>query len=129
MAQPRKKEKSFTPNNDPLSLEGLEPLLEEGSLDFTPTPLVESTVSESLSETRLILDLMSQLEVVNDLVLETSFQLVRTKNRVEELEGQLAGEDALVCQIKELETWLEALQAENTLLKRPWWKKILGIAP
>ena len=34
---------------------------------------------------------------------------------------------AVSLQIKELETWLDALQAENANLKRPWWKKLFGM--
>lgn len=187
MAQSRKKkiEQAGAQNIDALSLEGLEPLLENASLeviqDFTPVldfgperdyqhmrvktsglarfllpepmdfrpeqtgkfvggnkarkspaPLVEQS-----NETRLILDLLSQLEAVNDLVLETGFQLETTRGRVRELEARLIGEDLLVEKIQaleseaqrivELETWLEALQVENENLKKPAWKKVLGL--
>jgi hypothetical protein len=32
----------------------------------------------------------------------------------------------LEAKIIELETWLDAVQAENTLLKRPWYKKLFN---
>lgn len=149
MAQSRKKQKNFTPPQDSLSLEGLENLLENGSveivadlelesnpvldmspvqeeiLDFSPTPVVN--VGAPVTETRLILDLMSQVEIVNEMMLETSYALTKTRARMHELESQIIGEDLLVSQIKELETWLDALKAENANLKRPWWKKLFGM--
>ncbi len=142
MAQTRKNKKLLAPAQDTLSLDGLESFLENATLetvkqdetiDFSPSVTAETP----LSETRLILDLLAQLENVNDLVLETGYQLAQTRERVRELEGLLMGEELLVARIKdlevesqkvlELETWLDALRAENEHLKRPWWKKLLGL--
>lgn len=140
MAQTRKNKKLLAPAQDTLSLDGLESFLENATLetvkqdetiDFSPSVTAEPPTSEI----RLILDLLGQLENVNDLVLETGYQLAQTRERVRELEGLLMGEELLVARIKdleveaqkvlELETWLDALRAENEHLRRPWWKKLL----
>jgi hypothetical protein len=141
MAQ-RKKQKLIIEHvqADALSLDGLEPLLENGAVELAqPTEALDfSPVETTYSETGLILDLLAELEGVNTLVLETSRQLMQTKARVQELETLLMGEEILVARIKELEgevqrvieleTWLDALKVENASLKRPWWKKMLGLA-
>jgi len=176
MAQSRKKKIEQHNSADALSLEGLEPLLENASLDivqdFTPTPEALAPVQPvtdyrparkyglsrfllpepmdfrpatpapvvqkpAVNETRLILDLLTQLESVNELVLETSYQLECTRSRIKEMEAQLMGEEILVEKIRaleletqrvlELETWLEAVRAENENLKRPVWKKMFGV--
>lgn len=176
MAQSRKKKIEQHNSADALSLEGLEPLLENASLDvvqdFTPTeqnspplqpvtdyrparkyglsrwllpepmdfrPATPAPVVQkpAVNETRLILDLLTQLESVNELVLETSYQLECTRTRIKEMEAQLMGEEILVEKIRaleletqrvlELETWLDAVRAENENLKRPVWKKMFGV--
>ena len=177
MAQSRKKKIEQHNSADAISLEGLEPLLENASLDivqdFTPTqenaslqaqpvtdyrparkyglsrfllpepmdfrPATPAPVVQkpAVNETRLILDLLTQLESVNELVLETSYQLECTRSRIKEMEAQLMGEEILVEKIRaleletqrvlELETWLDAVRAENENLKRPVWKKMFGV--
>jgi hypothetical protein len=121
---------------DPLNLEGLEPLLEQAHVE-----LVESAIPAALlddrSEVRMILDLLTQLETVNELVLETSYKLQKAHDRILSMEKELIVQEVLLERIRdleaeaqkviELETWLEAALVENLSLKRPWWKKLLRI--
>jgi hypothetical protein len=118
---------------DPLDLDGLEPLLEQAHVEVVAVGTTSNTVSAPVSETRLILDLMTQVELVNDLIMETSFKLQRAHETMlvmekASLEQELRLEQMkdLEAKIIELETWLEAVQAENTLLKRPWYKKLFN---
>lgn len=117
---------------DPLDLDGLEPLLERAHVEVVP-PVVGSYVEAPVSETRLILDLMTQVELVNDLVMETSFKLERAHDSLLAMEQTAMDQEIrlermkdLEAKVIELETWLEAAQAENTLLKRPWYKKLFN---
>ena len=116
---------------DPLDLDGLEPLLERAHVEVVPP--VAGSYAEPVSETRLILDLMTQVELVNDLVMETSFKLQRAHETLLVMEKTAMDQELrlehmkdLEAKIVELETWLEAAQAENTLLKRPWYKKLFN---
>ena len=118
---------------DPLDLDGLEPLLEKAHVEVVAVGTTSDTVSAPLSETRLILDLMTQVELVNDLIMETSFKLQRAHEKILVMEKASFEQDLrlermkdLEAKIIELETWLEAAQAENTLLKRPWYKKLFN---
>lgn len=118
---------------DPLDLEGLEPLLEQAHVEVVPVGSTSDIVSAPVSETRLILDLMTQVELVNDLIMETSFKLQRAHEKILVMEKASFEQDLrlermkdLEAKIIELETWLEAAQAENTLLKRPWYKKLFN---
>ncbi len=123
---------------DPLNLEGLEPLLELGHVELVedntiaPGALLDTTPG-AISETRLILDLMTQVELVNELVLETSFKLQKAHESLLVMEKEIFAQDLrlermkdLESKIVELETWLDAAVAENTLLKRPWYKKLFN---
>ncbi len=123
---------------DPLNLDGLEPLLEMGHVELvldnavTSGPAVD-TAPGAVSETRLILDLMTQVELVNELVLETSFKLQKAHESLLVMEKEIFAQDLrlertkdLEGKIVELETWLDAAVAENTLLKRPWYKKLFN---
>ncbi|CAN5408563.1 hypothetical protein BH11CYA1_BH11CYA1_35310 [soil metagenome] len=117
---------------DPLDLDGLEPLLERAHVEVVP-PVAGSYVEAPVSETRLILDLMTQVELVNDLVMETSFKLERAHDSLLAMEQTAMDQEIrlermkdLEAKVIELETWLEAAQAENTLLKRPWYKKLFN---
>lgn len=120
---------------DPLNLEGLEPLLEQAHVE-----LVESAIPAALlddrSEVRMILDLLTQMETVNELVLETSYKLQKAHDRILSMEKELIVQvllerirdlEAEAQKVIELETWLEAALVENLSLKRPWWKKLLRI--
>jgi len=121
---------------DPLNLDGLEPLLELGYVelvreDTSLTPARVDTAPGAVSETRLILDLMTQVELVNELVLETSFKLQKAHESLLSMEREIYTQDLrlermkdLESKIVELETWLEAAVAENTSLKRPWYKRL-----
>jgi hypothetical protein len=118
---------------DPLDLDGLEPLLERAHVEVVPLGTTSDVTTAPVSETRLILDLMTQVELVNDLIMETSFKLQRAHETMlvmekASLEQELRLEQMkdLEAKIIELETWLEAVQAENTLLKRPWYKKLFN---
>lgn len=118
---------------DPLDLDGLEPLLEQAHVEVVAVGTTSDIVSAPVSETRLILDLMTQVELVNDLIMETSFKLQRAHETMlvmekASLEQELRLEQMkdLEAKIIELETWLEAVQAENSLLKRPWYKKLFN---
>lgn len=118
---------------DPLDLDGLEPLLEQAHVEVVAVGTSSDIVSAPVSETRLILDLMTQVELVNDLIMETSFKLQRAHEKLLvmektsiEQELRLERMKDLEAKIIELETWLEAVQAENTLLKRPWYKKLFN---
>lgn len=120
---------------DPLTLEGLEPLLEQAHMDLV-APAVTDLYDER-SEVRMVLDLLTQLETVNELVLETSFKLQKAHDRILSMEKELIVQEVLLERIRdleseaqkvvELETWLEAALVENKSLKRPWWKKLLRI--
>ena len=118
---------------DPLDLEGLEPLLERAHVEVVAVGTTSDNVTAPVSETRLILDLMTQVELVNDLIMETSFKLQRAheallvmeKTSIEQ-ELRLEHMKDLEGKVIELETWLEAVQMENTLLKRPWYKKLFN---
>lgn len=148
----RKEDAELVQRADSLSLEGLEPLLEgnfeieaQEALHQTYERTYQGTYQEVLpaqapssgNDTRLILDLLGQLEAVNELVLETGYQMERMREKVNELSSHLIGEEKLLAQITklenenqrivELETWLDALIAENERLKRPVWKKIIGL--
>lgn len=118
---------------DPLDLEGLEPLLEQAHVEVVSVGATSDIVSAPVSETRLILDLMTQVELVNDLIMETSFKLQRAHETMLVMEKASFEQDLrlehmkdLEAKIIELETWLDAVQAENTLLKRPWYKKLFN---
>lgn len=118
---------------DPLDLEGLEPLLEQAHVEVVAVGTSSDIVSAPVSETRLILDLMTQVELVNDLIMETSFKLQRAHETMLVMEKASFEQDLrlehmkdLEAKIIELETWLDAVQAENTLLKRPWYKKLFN---
>lgn len=118
---------------DPLDLDGLEPLLERAHVEVVAVGTTNNNVTAPVSETRLILDLMTQVELVNDLIMETSFKLQRAheallvmeKTSIEQ-ELRLEHMKDLEGKVIELETWLEAVQMENTLLKRPWYKKLFN---
>jgi hypothetical protein len=47
-------------------------------------------------------------------------QQEKMAQRIVELEGE-------VSKITEMETWLDAVIAENDRLKRPLWKKVFGV--
>ena len=118
---------------DPLDLDGLEPLLEQAHVEVVGVGTTSDIVGAPVSETRLILDLMTQVELVNDLIMETSFKLQRAHEKLlvmekDSLEQELRLERMkdLEAKVIELETWLDAVQAENTLLKRPWYKKLFN---
>lgn len=121
---------------DPLNLEGLEPLLEQGHMEVVTTDATATTsigIDSGVSETRLILDLMTQIELVNELVMETSFKLQRAHDTMLVMEKELLNQEVrlermrdLDGKITELETWLEAAKVENELLKRPWYKKLFN---
>lgn len=134
----RKEDAQLIQRAESLSLEGLEPLLEGANLEIVQTQDTQAEVyRDSSGETRLILDLLTQLEAVNELVLETGYQMERMKEKVAELSSHLIGEEKLLARIGklesenqriiELETWLDALIAENERLKRPVWKKLMGL--
>lgn len=118
---------------DPLDLDGLEPLLERAHVEVVPFGTTSDVATAPVSETRLILDLMTQVELVNDLIMETSFKLQRAHETMLVMEKASFEQDLslehmkdLEAKIIELETWLDAVQAENTLLKRPWYKKLFN---
>jgi hypothetical protein len=118
---------------DPLDLDGLEPLLERAHVEVAAVGTTSDDVTAPVSETRLILDLMTQVELVNDLIMETSFKLQRAHEALlvmekTSLEQELRLEHMkdLEGKVIELESWLEAVQMENTLLKRPWYKKLFN---
>jgi hypothetical protein len=118
---------------DPLNLDGLEPLLEQGHVEIVGQPASATGIESGVSETRLILDLMTQIELVNEMVLETSFKLERAHDSMLVMEKELLEQEVrlermrdLDSKITELETWLEAARVENALLKRPWYKKLFN---
>ena len=122
---------------DPLNLEGLEPLLEQAHVELVDNTGFAYAPSEQ-SEVKLVLELLNQLEIVNELVLETSFKLQKAHDRILSMEKEMNVQEVLLERIRdleneaqkviELETWLEAALVENTSLKRPWWKKLLRLS-
>jgi hypothetical protein len=114
---------------DPLNLDGLEPLLEQGHVEIVGQPASATGIESGVSETRLILDLMTQIELVNEMVLK----LERAHDSMLVMEKELLDQEVrlermrdLDSKITELETWLEAARVENALLKRPWYKKLFN---
>jgi hypothetical protein len=147
MAEARRNESEFSFESlgaDPVDLEGLEQLLEFGHVELVPSSqpvVVEGIATEGSgpvsSEIRLILDLLSQIETINELVLETGYKLHKAHDRMVDLEFQVKQQEKMaqrivelegeVSKITEMETWLDAVIAENDRLKRPLWKKVFGV--
>ena len=130
---------------NPLDLEGLEQLLEFGHVELVQNANTQPVAGQAVategsgpvsSEIRLILDLLGQIETINELVLETGYKLHKAHDRMVDLEFQLKQQEKMaeriveleseVGKITEMETWLDAVIAENDRLKRPLWKKVLG---
>ena len=97
-----------------------------------------TTVSGPVSsEIKLILDLLGQIESINELVLETGYKLHKAHDRMVDLEFQVKQQDKMaqrivelereVSKVVEMETWLDAVIAENDRLKRPLWKKVFNV--
>ena len=105
--------------------------------DATGDTIVEDLASAASSEIKLILDLLGQIETINELVLETGYKLHKAHDRMVDLEFQVKQQEAMakriqeleveVGRIVELETWLDAVIAENDRLKRPLWKKVFNV--
>jgi hypothetical protein len=131
--------------SNPVDLEGLEQLLEFGHVELVQNANAQPVAGEAVategsgpvsSEIRLILDLLGQIETINELVLETGYKLHKAHDRMVDLEFQLKQQEKManriveleseVGKITEMETWLDAVIAENDRLKRPLWKKMLG---
>jgi hypothetical protein len=98
----------------------------------------DTTVSGPVSsEIKLILDLLGQIESINELVLETGYKLHKAHDRMVDLEFQVKQQDKMaqrivelereVSKVVEMETWLDAVIAENDRLKRPLWKKVFNV--
>lgn len=116
--------------NDALSLDGLEPLLTGGHVSLVQTDYARSAEHES--ETQLLLSLMNQVDAVNELLMETSYKLQRAHDMILTMEQEISHQEIRLSAMNELEqkytevsAWLDAALAENTSLKRPWWKKLL----
>lgn len=122
--------------NDVLSLDGLEPLLTAAHVSLVePVELAETNYGRSLeheSETQLLLSLMNQVDAVNELLMETSYKLQRAHDMILSMEQEISHQEIKLSAMNELEqkytevsAWLDAALAENSSLKRPWWKKLL----
>ncbi|MBU6452874.1 MAG: hypothetical protein KGS72_13900 [Cyanobacteria bacterium REEB67] len=109
----------------------------------TTAATIEGTVQDTMnsgsvsSEIKLILDLLGQIESINELVLETGYKLHKAHDRMVDLEFQVKQQDKMaqriaelereVSKVVEMETWLDAVIAENDRLKRPLWKKVFNV--
>ena len=116
-----------------------------GALNFSPDATAganndvigDGLAGAASSEIKLILDLLGQIETINELVLETGYKLHKAHDRMVDLEFQVKQQEAMakrieeleieVGRIVELETWLDAVIAENDRLKRPLWKKVFNV--
>ena len=121
---------SFQP--DPLSLDGLDDLLERPQLQIVE-PAQEQEIEE-VSETALILDLLHKLTAVNEQLTETSTRLTAASNRVVNLAAVVAQQNRELSlmstyqeqasRIPSLEEQLYAATREIERLSRPWWQKL-----
>src|SRR3990167_7786045 len=88
---------------DPLDLDGLEPLLEQAHVEVVGVGTTSDIVGAPVSETRLILDLMTQVELVNDLIMETSFKLQRAHEKLLVMEKDSLEQELRLERMKDLE--------------------------
>ncbi len=110
-------------NSNPLDLSGLEDLLERAQLEVVTTaPDVEAKVvpnqeteEDSNEEAKLILNLLSHLMQVNELVVETNRRLNLATSRLGQLDEMLTAQSVWLERLPALE--VKAAQLEDCQLK------------
>jgi len=110
-----------------LDLDGLEGLLDPAH--------IEIAVPVEKSENELILQLLSQLCVVNELVKDTSERLMAANERLTSLAALVGIQNkqiellthyqAQAARATSLENQLAIIKLENERLRKPWWRKVM----
>lgn len=129
-------------NNNPLDLTGLEDLLERAQLEVvTSAPDMEAEIVSKQevaepTEAQLVLDLLSHLMQVNELVVETNRRLNFATARLGQLDEMLTAQsvwlermpalEAKSGQLEDAQLKLELALTENEWLKRSWINKFLS---
>jgi hypothetical protein len=131
-------------NSNPLDLTGLEDLLERAQLEVvTSAPNVEAEVvstkeseGSSSEEAKLILNLLSHLMQVNELVVETNRRLNLATSRLGQLDEMLTAQsvwlerlpalEVKAAQLEDCQLKLELAITENEWLKQSWINKFLS---
>lgn len=131
-------------NSNPLDLTGLEDLLERAQLEVvTSAPDVEAEVvssreteENSNDEAKLVLNLLSHLMQVNELVVETNRRLNLATSRLGQLDEMLTAQsvwlerlpalEVKAAQLEDCQLKLELAITENEWLKQSWINKFLS---
>lgn len=126
---------------DTLDLSGLEDLLGRAHLEVIgPTGKLEQEEGEERaareeeeSESKLILELLSHLVKVNEVLKETNSRLNVTANRLSHLDEVYRAQSLHLKVIPEYERKIEELElsldlaiSENNWLKKRWWERFLA---
>ncbi len=131
-------------NSNPLDLTGLEDLLERAQLEVvTSAPDMEAEVvssketeDNSNEEAKLILNLLSHLMQVNELVVETNRRLNLATSRLGQLDEMLTAQsvwlerlpalEVKAAQLEDCQLKLDLAITENEWLKQSWINKFLS---
>jgi hypothetical protein len=131
-------------NSNPLDLSGLEDLLERAQLEIvTSAPDVEAEVVSSKEtegnsdeEAKLVLNLLSHLMQVNELVVETNRRLNLATSRLGQLDEMLTAQsvwlerlpalEVKAAQLEDCQLQLDLAITENEWLKLSWINKFLS---
>ncbi len=131
-------------NSNPLDLTGLEDLLERAQLEVvTSAPDVEAEIVSSqeteteASEAKIILNLLSHLLQVNELVVETNRRLNLATSRLGQLDEMLTAQsvwlerlpalEVKAAHLEDVQLQLELAISENEWLKQSWINKFLSV--
>lgn len=130
-------------DSHPLDLDGLEDFLDRAQLEVVDdrTPVIEESAPEAdktrkSAEAAVILDLMTHLLKVNDLLVETNQRLNLASNRLVELDEVMTAQsiklekmpvlEARAAMVEELTAKLSDALAENDRLKNTWVNKFFS---
>jgi|AGTN01.3.fsa_nt_gi hypothetical protein len=125
------------PKVDPITLDGLEPLLDQAHIEIVDSgPVLELELEKTSAyhETRTLLELLSQVHKVHELLSETNLRLTRAYSRVKHMERVvedqerrlevLPGLTAQATRAVELQAKLDEAISELEKLRQPWWHRL-----
>jgi hypothetical protein len=123
------------PNVDPLTLDGLEPLLDRAHVEVVESePVLELEKTAAYHETRTLLELLGQVHQVHSLLSETNQRLTRAYSRVKHMERVVEDQEKRLellptlteqaTRAIELQGKLDEAISELEKLRQPWWHRL-----
>lgn len=129
--------KKAAAQNDPMTLNGFEALLESAQLEIVekvekPDVVLEKTTT--YYETRTLLEILGQVQKVHELLNETNKRLTSAYSRVQHMEKVVEDQEKKLEVIPalekqalraiELQDKLDAALSELEKLRQPWWHRL-----